>query len=87
MALAVVVAKCRRAVRHGDWVRLWRGFFEAAFRRRLFPSFLGVLEDAEGHRLAAVSLLERAVRPGTTGHTVALGPLAGPLQVLPSTPG
>lgn len=37
---------------------------------RLFPSFLGRVEDAEGHRLAAVSLLEGLSDRGTTGHTV-----------------
>lgn len=90
VALAVVVAMRgeRRVPLRGLGEALEGAFFEAAFRRRLFPSFLGVLR-----MLKAIDWRRSACWKGLSDrghhwpHSCSRAQLAGPLQVLPSTPG
>lgn len=89
-ALAAVVAMRgeRRVPLRGLGEALEGAFFEAAFRRRLFPSFLGVLR-----MLKAIDWRRSACWEGLSDcghhwpHSCSRAPRAGPLQVLPSTPG
>lgn len=83
-ALAVVVAMRgeRRVPLRGLGEALEGAFFEAAFRRRLFPSFLGVLRMLKAIDWRRSACWEGLSDRATTGRTAALG-LPGPLQVLP----
>ena len=88
VALAVVVAMRgeRRVPLRGLGEALEGAFFEAAFRRRLFPSFLGVLR-----MLKAIDWRRSACWKGLSDwghhwpHSCSRAQLAGPLQAAPRT--
>lgn len=74
-ALAVVVAMRgeRRVPLRGLGEALEGAFFEAAFRRRLFPSFLGVLRMLKAIDWRRSACWEGLSDRATNGHTAALG--------------